>query len=185
MREILNLNYGIYEYDILDLGGEIQWSGRVVSKMRHSVLEDAVIILGDIHCEARFERYDFGNAAICCFLENGIQEKDNEAHADTANSKRFLHKYVDICQANDVFLEFQFTRRLKQYGTLVLQILCAVTILAGIRFLFNPYTLIRGSILIIGNIILLFILSSFYKYHRLMRLSQYKPWFFAKEDKTK
>jgi len=68
MREILNLNYGIYEYDIMDLGGEIQWSGRVVSKMRHSVLEDAVIILGDIHCEARFERYDFGNAAICCFV---------------------------------------------------------------------------------------------------------------------
>ena len=181
MREILNLNYGIYEYDIMDLGGEIQWSGRVVSKMRHSELEDAVIILEDIRCEARFERYDFGNAAICSFLENGIPEKDTEAHADTANSKRFLHKYVDICQANDVFLEFQFTRRLKQYITLAVQILSMIMLVASVRFLFHPSTLIRGIILVAGNIILLAALGSFYKYYRLMRLSQYKAWFFAKE----
>ena len=105
MREILNLNYGIYEYDILDLGGEIQWSGRVVSKMRHSVLEDAVIILGDIRCEARFERYDFGNAAICCFLENGIQEKDNEAEY-----------YIRKVQANPNKLE-SYNQTIKKYNT--------------------------------------------------------------------
>lgn len=184
MREILNLNYGIYEYDILDFGGEVQWSGRVVSKMRHSVLEDAVIILGEIRCEARFERYDFGNAAICCFVKDGIPENDNENRQETANSKRFLHKYVDICQADDVFLEFQFTRRLKQYITFVGQILCMIMLFAGVRFLFQPNTFIRGIILVAGNTILLFVLGSFYKYYRLMRLSGYKPWFFAKEENS-
>lgn len=182
MREIFNLNYGIYEYDILDFGGEVQWTGNVVAKLRHSVLEDAVISLGNVHCEARFERFAFGNAAICCFLQNGVPEKDNEEHLATANSKLFLNKYVDICQSNDTYLELQFTRRLKQYGTLILQLLCLVMLLAGVKFLFTPYTLIRGIILIMGDIFLLFLLGSFYKYHRLMRLSQYKPWFFAKGD---
>ena len=184
MREILNLNYGIYEYDILDFGGNVQWTGKVIAKLKHSVLEDAVITLGEVRCEARFERFDFGNAAICCFLRDGVPEKDNDEHSVTSNSKLFLHKYVDICQSDDIYLELQFTRRLKQYGTLVLQILCAIMLLVGLRFLFLPATTLRGIVLIVGNILLLCFLGSFYKYHRLMRLSRYKPWFFAKEDKT-
>lgn len=183
MREILNLNYGIYEYDILDFGGEVQWSGNVVSQLRHSVLEDAVVTLGEFQCEARLERFEFGNAAICCFLKDGVPEKDNEEHSAATNSKLFLHKYVELCQEDDVFLELQFTRRLKQYGTLVLQVLCCIMLVAGLRFLFLPGRILRGIVLITGNILLLFLFGSFYKYHRLMRLSLYKPWFFAKEDK--
>ena len=185
MLEILNLNYGIYEYEIHDFGGEVQWSGNIVAKLKHSVLEDAIIILGDIQCEARFERYDFGNAAIYCFLKNGIPEKDEEDHGVTSGSKLFLHKYVEICQADDIYLEMQFTRRLKQYATLVLQVLCVIMLLAGLRFLFAPSTVLRGVFLLIGSTLLLFLLGSFYKYYRLMRVSQYKPWFFAKEDRAK
>ena len=185
MREILNLNYGIYEYDIHDFGGEVQWSGNIVARMKHSVLEDAIIILGDIQCDARFERYNFGNAALCCFLNNGVPEKDEAEYDATSGSKLFLHKYVEICQADDIYLEMQFTRRLKQYATLVLQILCFIVLLVGLRFLFIPTTVLRGVLLILGSTSLLFLLGSFYKYYRLMRASQYKPWFFAKEDRTK
>lgn len=183
MKKLLNANWGIYEYDIIDLGGSVEYTGNIIKKRRNSFYEDALITYGDVQCEARFERFKHGNADLHCFLCNGIPENDNDTNRENPNSRLFMKKFMSVCENDDVFLELQFTRRVKQYGTLALQFICAIMLLLSIRLLFHPVTFIRGLILIGGNILLICLLSTFYKYYRMMRISEYKPWFFAKDER--
>lgn len=180
MKSPFLFNWDIYEYDIIDFGGTVQFTGNVVEKRRNSVLEDAIVTYGDIQCEARFQRYNYGNANLHCFLYKGIPEDDNDPNRESPNSRLFMRAFAAACQENDVYLEMQFTRRIKQYGTAAAQIVCAIIMFLSFRFLSNPRLFLPGALLIAITAMLIGLLGTFYKYYRLARTSEHKPWFFAK-----
>ena len=173
-------NWDIYEYDIIDLGGTVQFTGNVVEKRRNSVMEDAIVTYGDIQFEARFQRYNYGNANLHCFLYKGVPENDFDANRESPNSRLFMHAFADDCDKNINYLEMHFTRRIKQYGTAAAQIICGILLLLSFKFLHNPRLFLPGILLITLNTLLICVLGSFYKYYRIARTSEHKPWFFAK-----
>ena len=138
MKSPLVFNWDIYEYDIVDLGGTVQYTGNVVEKRRDSVMEDAIITFGVIQCEARFQRYKYGNANLHCFLYKGIPEDDRDANRESPNSRMFMQAFGKACEDHDIYLEMQFTRRIKQFGTAFVQILCGLMMLFGLKSLFTP-----------------------------------------------
>lgn len=182
MKTLFVFNWDIYEYDIVDFGGSVQYTGNVVEKRIDSVMEDAIITFGDIQCEARFQRYNYGNANLHCFLYKGIPEDDRDANRESPNSRLFMRAFADVCEDHDMYLEMQFTRRIKQFGTALVQILCGLMMLYGIGFLFTPSRFIAGLILVAGNLIVIALLNTMYKYYRAMRFSEHKPWLFAKDE---
>ena len=94
MKAPFVLNWDIYEYDIVDFGGSVQYTGNVVEKRIDSVMED-----------------------------------DNDSNRESQNSRRFMQAFASACKDHDLYLEMQFTRRIKQYGTALTQIICGFMML--------------------------------------------------------
>lgn len=179
----LRFNYGIYEYDILFFGGTIEYTGKVIAKSRRSRIEEAVITINTIQCCAYFERFRHGNAALICFSKDGVPI--HKSDLDTYPlAHLFLSVYSNLAEKSDHFLEFMFMRRIKQYSTFILQLLCSIMLIGGIYLIMRqPVQFIRGGILIIGSSFLIAFLCSLYKYYRLQRPADYKPWLFtSKKD---
>ena len=56
IKKPFQINRGIQEYDIIDLGGSVEYTGNVVERRQNYVMEDAIIALNGTQCEARIQR---------------------------------------------------------------------------------------------------------------------------------
>lgn len=175
MLNRLRLNWGFYESDISYFGGTVQYTGNVITKSYRSKLEEAIVTLRDSSCVVFMERFRKGNAAICKFVNNGTVVSRIEEYPD---AYAFI-EIMDVLTAHDtVFLEYAFMRRLKQYGTLFMQIACCLIVLLCVRHCILYSWSIGAVCISLVSFFLFGQLGALYHNHRIADPRKYKPIFF-------
>ena len=173
-------NWGVYEEDIVFLGGSVEYSGSIVKKGWNYTVEKAVVNIMGNSCIAHMKRYDKerkSSAVLCCFEDRNGVVKDNLFPP----AREFLFTLNDLAAENDDFLEYRFIREFKQYGTFALQFVCGIIFVCSLVKLLNSFSV---GLLITAflSFAIICIAGSLYKYYRMANLHGYKSKYFSTVD---
>lgn len=162
----LSLNWGIYEKDILYLGGEVTYTGEVIMH-KGNRLERAVLTLKGYRCEACMKRFPDGNAVIADFLQNGTVLVSKQDYHSCYAVQAFIDTYYECIDTDEAFMMCVFWRRTKQYATVFIQGICLFLFTFSLFSGLTSRTPILPSVFTaICSVGLFGILGMFYKYYR-------------------
>lgn len=160
------LNWGIYERDIVYLGGTVEYTGEVIMH-KGNRFERAVLTLKGYRCEACMKRFPDGNAAITNFIQNGNVLVSHQEYHSCYVVHNFIDTYYECIDTDEAFMICMFWRRTKQYLTAFTQGLC---LLVFAFFLISGLTsrspILPSIFTALCSAGLCGILGTFYKYYR-------------------
>lgn len=176
-QKIIYDNWGIYECDILHLGGTVCYTGIIEVEKKRYRIEEAVLQIGDTSCHAYMKRFADGSAVICAFVRNGLISTDNVS----PEAADFLEAFYNIADKDDRFLSFSYMRKFKQAITGILQGLSVLCFVYAVFSLLHSGFNVFPLILLILAPVLFCILCTFYKWYRLETPDKHK-FFLLEED---
>lgn len=164
------MNWGIYEQDIVFLGGSVTYLGNVISKTRRSAVEEAVVTAGNASCNVLMERFSDGSAVIRDFIKQGIIYK-KELYPE---ARAFWYQFFALAGENVQFMSFNMIRRCKQYFTFILQVVSILVFcFAAYNVLFKPFSLVM-ALLFLTSLIVFCGLSTFYSWYRTCKIVDHR-----------
>lgn len=170
-------NTGIYEQDIIYLGGSIQYTGNILLSSKRSLLEEAVVSISGNSCHVVMERFKDGTAVIYDYISNGVINKKELA----LDARSFENAFYDAMDKDARFMSYSFFRRLKQYATLLAQLFCAFVVVFGIWAIFVYGFAWAVLLMMCMAIILFFILSRLYSFYRCQQISEHTSFLLTKD----
>ena len=170
MFSLFHFNAGIYENDIMYLGGTVTYTGNVISRSMQSILEEGIVSLGNYSCPVIMERFKDGASVVYRFMEEHgvICEQKLSTQAYT-----FLDAYNDCAEKDMRFLSYCFSRRLKQIFTLIAQIFCIFVTLFGIKRTISYGYNLPILLMILSAFIVFTILGTLYSYYRCQKIDSH------------
>lgn len=174
---LIRINKGIYEQDIIYLDGSVEYTGQILISSNRSRLEVAKISIGGYSCDAVMERFNDGTAVIYNYTKAG-QIYKNELFLE---AQSFENAFYGAMDKDARYISYHFFRRLKQYATLISQGICLFIFLFSIGFLIKNGFVPAVIIMMVLSFILLLMLGRLYSFYRCHSIKEHTSFLLTKE----